>query len=69
MCGSGYLCVLIGCSIDQNILALLNTNLHFFVRGSVVGFFTSFVKNGEIRPSFNHKIILEQREEGNQLNS
>ena len=32
-------------------------------------FLTSFVKNGEIRPSPSHKIILEQREERNQLNS
>ena len=32
-------------------------------------FFTSFGKNGEIRPSLCYKIILEQREERNQLNS
>ena len=30
-------------------------------------FFTSFVKNGEIRPSVSYKIILEQKEERNQL--
>ena len=34
-----------------------------------MGFFTSFVENGEIRPSVCYKIILEQREERNQLNS
>ena len=34
-----------------------------------MGFLTSFVKNGEIRPSLYYKIILEQREERNQLNS
>ena len=28
---------------------------------------TSFVKNGEIRPSLSYKIFLEQREERNQL--
>ena len=32
-------------------------------------FLTSFVKNGEIRLSVNCKIILEQKEERNQLNS
>ena len=32
-------------------------------------FLTSFVKNGEIRPSVSFKIILEQKEERNQLNS
>ena len=32
-------------------------------------FLTSFVKNGEIRPSLCYKIILEQREERSQLNS
>ena len=32
-------------------------------------FLTSFVKNGEIRPSPSHKIIIEQREERNELNS
>ena len=42
----------------------------FFVyRGSIMGFLTSFVKNGEIRSSLRYKIILEQREERNQLNS
>ena len=30
-------------------------------------FLTTFVKNGERRPSNSHKIILEQREERNQL--
>ena len=39
------------------------------ITGSVMGFFTRFVKNGEIRPSLSDKIILEQREERNQLNS
>ena len=34
-----------------------------------MGFLTSFVKNGEIRPSLCYKIILEQQEERNQLNS
>ena len=36
-----------------------------------MGFFTSFVKNGEIRPSVSYKIILhvEQKEERNQFNS
>ena len=34
-----------------------------------MGFLTSFVKNGEIRPSLSYKIILEQREERIQLNS
>ena len=34
-----------------------------------MGFLTPFVKNGEIRPSLCGKIILEQREERNQLNS
>ena len=33
------------------------------------GFLTSFVKNGEIRHLLSFKIILEQREERNQLNS
>ena len=33
------------------------------------GFLTSFVENGEIRPSLSYKIILEQGEERNQLNS
>ena len=32
-------------------------------------FLTRFVKNGEIRPLLGDKIILEQREERNQLNS
>ena len=32
-------------------------------------FFTSFVKNVEIRPSVSYKITLEQRKERNQLNS
>ena len=30
---------------------------------------TSFVKNGEVRPSVSYKIIPEQQEERNQLNS
>ena len=34
-----------------------------------MGFLTSFVKNGEIRPSVSYKIILKQKEERNQLNS
>ena len=34
-----------------------------------MGFLTSFVKNGEIRPSASYKIILEQNEDRNQLNS
>ena len=34
-----------------------------------MGFLTSFAKNGEIRPSHSYKIILEQREERNQVNS
>ena len=34
-----------------------------------MGFLTSFVKNGEIRLSHSYKIILEQREERNQVNS
>ena len=34
-----------------------------------MGFLTSLVKNGEIRPSLCYKIILERREERNQLNS
>ena len=34
-----------------------------------MGFLTPFVKNGEIRPSLSYKIILEQREERNQLDS
>ena len=33
-----------------------------------MGLLTSFVKNGEIRPSVSYKIILEQKER-NQLNS
>ena len=37
--------------------------------GSVMGFLTSLVKNGEIRPSHSYKIILEQRQERDQLNS
>ena len=32
-------------------------------------FLTSFVTNGEIRPSVSYKIILEQKEEKNQFNS
>ena len=46
----------------------LFTFLFFVLRGSVKGFLTSFVKNGEIRPSLSYKIILEQLER-NQLNS
>ena len=34
-----------------------------------MGFLTSFAKYGEIRPSVSFKIILEQKEERNQLNS
>ena len=34
-----------------------------------MGFLTSFVKNGEIRPSVSYKIILEQKEERNQFQS
>ena len=34
-----------------------------------MGFLTTFVKNDEIRPSVSCKIILEQKEERNQLNS
>ena len=34
-----------------------------------MGFLTSYVKNGEIRPSHSYKVILEQGEERNQLNS
>ena len=34
-----------------------------------MGFFTSFIKNGEIRPSVSYKIILEQKGERNKLNS
>ena len=34
-----------------------------------MGPLTSFSLNGETRPSFSYKIILEQREERNQLNS
>ena len=41
------------------------TFLKIELKGSVMGFLTSFVKNGEI----SYKIILEQREERNQLNS
>ena len=32
-----------------------------------MGFLTCFVKNDEIRPSLSYKIVLEQREERNQL--
>ena len=39
-------------------------------RGSIMGFFfTSFVKNSEIKSSVSFKIILEQQDERNQLNS
>ena len=34
-----------------------------------MGFLTSLFKNDEIRPSLSYKIILEQREERNRLNS
>ena len=34
-----------------------------------MGILTSFVTNGEIGPSLCYKIILEQQEERNQLNS
>ena len=34
-----------------------------------MGFLTSFVKNGGVRPSLSYKTILEQPEERNQLNS
>ena len=34
-----------------------------------MGPLTSFLENGETRPSLSYKIILEQREERNQLNS
>ena len=34
-----------------------------------MGPLASFLKNGEIRPSLSYKIILEQREKRNQLNS
>ena len=34
-----------------------------------MGFFNLFCLNGEIRPSVSCKIILEQKEERNQLNS
>ena len=34
-----------------------------------MGLLTSFLKNGETRPSLCYKMILEQREERNQLNS
>ena len=34
-----------------------------------MGPLTSFFKNGETRPSLSYKIILEQREKRNQLNS
>ena len=34
-----------------------------------MGLLISFFKNGETRPSFSYKIILEQREERNKLNS
>ena len=36
---------------------------------SFMGFLTCLVKNGEIRPSHSYKIILEQREDRDQLNS
>ena len=39
------------------------------LKGKYHGVFDHFVKNGEIRPSLGYKIILEQREERNQLNS
>ena len=32
-----------------------------------MGFLTSFIKNGEIRPSVSYKIILEQKEERNSI--
>ena len=38
-------------------------------RGNVLGFLVSFVKNAELRLSLSYKIILEQREERDQLNS
>ena len=34
-----------------------------------MGFLTSFVKNGEVRPLLSYKVILEQKEERNQLHS
>ena len=34
-----------------------------------MGFLTSFVKNSEIKPSLSYIIIIEEREERNQLNS
>ena len=40
-----------------------------FLRGSIMGFLTPFVKNDEIRPSLSYKFILEQREQRSQLNS
>ena len=36
---------------------------------SAMGVLITFLKNGEKRPSLSYKIILEQREERNQLNS
>ena len=53
---------------------LTNTTVHTVcacrdVPRNIIGFLTSFVKNGEIRLSLSYKIILEQREESNRLNS
>ena len=43
----------------------------YLLKGEVSGVLASFVKNGEIhvRPSVGYKIILEQKEERNRLNS
>ena len=55
-------------SMDANAFRLDTGSNARPTLGSVMGFLTASVKNGEIRSSLSYKIILVQPEERNQLN-
>ena len=54
---------------QEKLFSVNNSSSIGSLKGKYRRVLTSFVKNGEIRPSLSYKIILAQREERNQLNS
>ena len=58
-----------GTNTNQRGEAESRSRMICIINTCIMGVLTSFVKNGEIRPSVSCKIILAQKEERNQLNS
>ena len=58
-----------GEKVVDNLTISARKGFSTHLKGKYHGDFDHFVKNGEIRPSLGYKIILQQREERNQLSS